>query len=50
MISIVEGWTNEIGHSCIEYGKLAVCTLLHIQAACDERTTLSHNGTTQFEM
>ena len=50
VVGIIEGWTYEVCHACVEDDKLAVCGLLDIKTFGNERTALTHDGTSQFEV
>ena len=50
VVGIVEGWTYEVCHAGIENDKLTVCGLLDIKTFGNERTALTHDGASQFEV
>ena len=50
VVGIVEGWTYEVCHAGIEDDKLTVCGLLDIETFGNERTALTHDGASQFEV
>ena len=48
--SLIEGRTDQVGHTCIYDGKLLGCALLDIKRLGDERTHLTHYCTAQLEV
>ena len=50
VVCIVEGRTYEVCHAGIEDDKLTVCGLLDIKTFGNERTALTHDGASQFEV
>ena len=50
MICLIEGRSDQVGHTCIYDGKLLGCALLDIKSLGDERTHLTHYGTAQLEV
>ena len=50
MISLIECGADEVGHSCINDGKLFSNTLFDIKGLGDKRATACNHRSTQFEM
>ena len=50
VVGIVEGWTDEVGHACIDDGKLLGGSLLDVIYTGDEGSALTYDGTAQLEV
>ena len=50
MIGLIECGADEVGHACIDDGKLFSGALLDVEQAADERATLGNDSSSQFKV